>query len=279
VQNSLIFLVFVFFTQAAWPQVKSRANKALKAVILSEQAYVFKKPDFDSEVITILSPGNMVYYVSSGKWDLFHKIRVSATAFGYISEADIKIISDQPRVPEEKQSEPQKPQKPFLSRSLIGPVIQMTNFTESTMAATRSQNLSFIGAKWSGISGFLEGAGYADSNLLFYSGAPGYYADATGKSAGGIIIIGDYMLEMMKLQGPDIVTFYGFGPMFRFSNLQVTLDQGNDIAYTMTDLVLGAVANAGAGVRLGNYALRFDGKYYWEKQKYWAIGLAFQWDL
>ncbi len=275
-------MTLALFFQTAWPQVKSGPNKALKAVIVNEQAYVFKKPDFDSEVVTILSPGNLIYYVSSGKWDLFHKIRVSPTAFGYISEADIKIISDRPQTPSEKPKESEKPRKPqreFLSRSFVGPVLQMTNFTEDTMAATRSQSLSFIGAKWSGLSGFLEGAGYSDANLLFYSGAPGYYADATGRSAGGLILIGDYMLEMMKLQGPDIVTFYGFGPMFRFSNLQVTLNQGNDIAYTMTDLVLGVVLNAGAGLRLGSYALRFDGKYYWEKQKYWAIGLAFQWDL
>lgn len=281
----------LFGLTVAHGQSGENPNKAIKAVIVSAQAYIFKAPNFDADTITILEPSNKVYLVSKGKWGPFHKIKVDQKTYGYVIDADIKLVSDQTALPQKKSEVKQEPRaeqddedpkpekKAFLSGKFFGPVVQMINFTEDTADKTRSQMIPFLGARWSGLSSLLEGAGYTDANLLFYWGAPSYYQSATGRSASGFIVIGDMLLEMMNMQGPDLVTFYGVGPMVKFSNISATLNEsGTDRGYSMTDLILGAAFNVGAVTRIGKYALRFDAKYYWEKQKYWALGLAFQWE-
>jgi hypothetical protein len=286
VRNSLFIVLVLFFgTLSAQTKKTANPNKAAKAVVVSEEAYVLKEPDFDAEVITVLDGGPKVYFVSGGKWGPFHKIRVSPTSFGYILDTDIKIVGAEgsalPGNPKEEEEEREARQRrPFLNTRYLGPVIQLTNFTEDTMADIRSQSLPFLGAKWTGYNTFFSGEMYVDSNFLFYSGAPAYYRDATGNAASGYIIIADFLLESADPQSPDTLSFYGMGPMLRLTHIEASLTQnGIKSGYIMEDLYLGVVFNAGLAARLGKCALRLDAKYYWERQKYWALGLAFQWDF
>jgi hypothetical protein len=277
--RSSFFLVVSFFGLTVWSQVKENPNKAIKAVIVTEEAYVLKEPDFDAKVITILPGGNKVYFVSKGKWGPFHKIRVSPKIFGYVLDADIKTFAGK-KTPSQlaRQQEAQKPKRSIIATQFGGPVLQITNFTEDTMGKKRSQMLSMLGYKWSGFNSFFDGGVYTDSNLLMYWGAPGYYKDATGHGSSGYNFIGDFLLEYTQLQSRESMSFFGFGGMMRLSHFDVTLTEGaTDVDYSMDDMVVGLAFNAGVAARIAEYALRFDAKYYWEKEKYWALGLAFQW--
>jgi hypothetical protein len=41
-------------------------------------------------------------------------------------------------------------------------------------------------------------------------------------------------------------------------------------------MAIGAVLSLGLGLRMGNFALRPEFKYYWEKQMYYGAGASFQ---
>lgn len=54
-------------------------------------------------------------------------------------------------------------------------------------------------------------------------------------------------------------------------------DEINQKSYDLSDMTLGAVFGVGLNLMLGDqYALRLDGRYYWESERYFALGLAIQ---
>jgi hypothetical protein len=287
----IVVWLFSSFSWAA-PAKPKNPNQAVKAVIVAEQAYIFKTPSFDGEVIVILGPSTKVYSVSKGKWGTFHKIRLEDKQTGYVLDSDIRFVTndeikqfEKHKTKFENSKKKKESQKKDTSgrsiegRRYVGPAVQVTNFTEDTMGSLRSQTITSFGARWSGPSYFMEGS-YTETNILLYWGAPGYYADATGNAASGFILLMDWIVEMTQLQSKDTMTMFGIGPVLRASKIDATLTQGStNTEYSLTDITLGAVFDLGIGTRFNQYALRFDGKYYWEKQKYWAFGLAFQWEF
>jgi outer membrane protein W len=72
---------------------------------------------------------------------------------------------------------------------------------------------------------------------------------------------------------------FGFGPMFKYSHYEVSLNalqNAKQATYSLDDMVFGAVFDVGLAFRIADtYALRFNVKYYWEKTKYWGGSLTF----
>ncbi len=274
--------------------VKSPANpnKAQKAIISGEQTYIFQQPNFDAEVVTILTPGKTVYFISQGKWGPFHKIRLEPGKTGYVIDSDIRILKD-PKIKnqiisknadEEKaggrKSKKRRHAKSFKNARYWGAALQMTDFTENTMNNIRHQYLPFYGIKISGPHTVLEDDTNLEVDLLLHWGPPSYYTDATTNTAAGFIVITDLLWQSLQQQSKNVMTFFGAGPMFRYSHISSTLTIGNTKSeYALDDMVIGAAFNAGMVTRIDQYALRLDAKYHWEKQKYWAIGLAFQYEF
>lgn len=265
---------------------KPGPNTALKATIKVEQAYIFTKPDFDAEVLTVLGPGPQAFSVSRGKTGPFHKIRLTTGQIGYVLDSDIQFLNPPKRKKTnseaKKKSEVRDPRKKsFMGTRFLGPAVQLVNYTESTMGKDRSQSLPFYGVRWSGLGTFfMDRSTYTDANLLIRWGAPSYYEDATTNSAAGWILLTDMLLEFTQMQTRSVMSYFGIGPMFRYSHINSSLNVGSTkTEYSLDDMVLGAAFNLGMAFELGKYAVRLDGKYYWEKSKYWAVGLAFQWPL
>lgn len=310
-QSSLWKVLFCLtFFLSSWalaqikpPAVKSVANPntAQKALITGEQSYIFQQPNFDAEVITILTPNKTVYFISSGKWGPFYKIRLAPGKTGYVLDSDIRIFKNQKdkaltketesnAVKESEKEEPEadkkrKGRKPRRAKSFKnarhwGPVLQMTDFTENTINEVRHQYLPFYGVKISGPQTVFDDDTNTESNILIHWGVPGYYNDTTGNSASGFLILADILWESTQQQSKNVMTFFGAGPMFRYSHISSTLTIGTKkTEYALDDMVLGAAFNAGMVTRIKEYALRLDTKYSWEKQKYWSIGLAFQFEF
>ncbi len=271
-------------------------NKAQKALISGEQSYIFQQPNFDAEVVTILTPSKTVYFISQGKWGPFYKIRLEPGKTGYVLDSDIRILKD-PKIktqsnnqsnnknPEEEKPGGGKTKKKRHARSFKnarywGAALQMTDFTENTMNNIRHQYLPFYGIKISGPHTVLEDDTNIEVDLLLHWGPPSYYTDATTNTAAGFLVLTDLLWQSLQQQSKNVITFFGAGPMFRYSHISSTLTIGNTKSeYALDDMVIGAAFNAGMATRLDQYALRLDAKYYWEKQKYWAIGLAFQYEF
>lgn len=263
-----------------------------KGVIISEEGTVFKGPDFDAEVLTTLPQGK-VFDISDSKKGAFFKIRVKPGSVGWISDADVKPVSaatakkleSKAQAKNENFDEKKKPSKskPIEKRRFRGLVLEMPSFRENTIGAVRTESLLFYGARFSGTNTLMDGDMNIDSEIIFHSGAPKYYVDATGNSAGGFILIGNLMFITEMPQSKDLMAYFGFGPTFKMSHFEVTLNNdpgpGSQHSYSLDDFTLGAVFGLGVAYAFDHYAVRLEARYYWETQRYPSFGLAIQKDF
>lgn len=236
-----------------------------------------------------------VYDISVGKRNGFYKIRLKPGTVGWIADSDIvggvtsadrKATADlragkKPAKVVKKAkllAPPKKKSRPFPTEAYRGAVLEFLPFQESTLGSKRKDNLMFYGFKVAGPNTLLDGDMTTDANLLFHYGAPSYYKDATGNDASGFIFLANFLFETTQSHGPNTMTFYGFGPMFRYSHFNVGLTtNGQNLNYSADDMTLGAVFNAGISLRINGYAVRLDAKYYWEKETYLGFGLSYLW--
>lgn len=266
------------------------AGKSQKGTVLSEEAFVYQNADFDAPVIASVHRGEN-YDISIGRKGPFYKIRLKPGSLGWIADND--IVPGANRVPERKVNPnapkmkkkkapaaqtPKKKSKPFVIEDYRGPALEYLPFREETLGGDRKENLLFYGFKWAGPNLIVDGDTVTDATVLFHYGAPRYYKDATGNDASGWIVLANFLLQSNQSQGRDVMTFYGFGPAFRYSHFNVALKaSGQNTNYAADDMTLGAVFDAGIALRRDNYALRADAKYYWEKNTYLGFGVAFLW--
>lgn len=298
---------FILFLLALTPALTQPAfaQKAQKGVVIVEEATVFQEPDFDSAVLGTLSAGG-VYDMSVAKKGMFYKVRLKPGTTGWVSDAEIKptgsaasqkrptnagkaadrkkkgIFSDPLVLPPEHDKLSKS--RPMTRKRYHGPVLEFMNYVEDTMGAIyRQSNMMFYGYKWSGNNTLMDGEMYIDSEILFRFSPPQYYADATRNSASGFMLVGNFLFENEQAQGRDDMLFYGFGPTFKYTHYEVTLNNdpsaGKKRSYSLDDMTVGMVFNFGMAHDFGGQALRFDLRYYWETRQYLAFGLAFQFEF
>jgi hypothetical protein len=290
----------VFSAIATAQQPPAAHPKAQKGVVLSEEASVFKSPDFDGEVIGTAKAGD-VFDMSIGKKGEFYKIRWKPGQTAWMSDAEIvpqkaaqeagivaatsvKQNGAEDVKPKKKRLSPEeleRRRKPINQKRFVGLVLENVNYTESTMSALRHESLLFYGARWSGPNTLFSGEMSTEAEIMFHSGAPNYYKTVTGNAANGFAVFGNFLFITDAPQSRSTSVYYGFGPMFKFTQFTAQLSDtpvaGSQKSYAMTDMNLGAVFGAGIATLLGNeYAARLDGRYYWEGERYFAISLAIQ---
>ena len=260
-------------------------SPAHRGKIVGEEVQIYQKPDFDSPVIATVEAGG-IYDISNVTFNnAFYKIRLKPGVLGYVADSDIKPLFKTTNVPSKDGKKPKKKtvskrNKTFEFTRFGGLTYAMIDFMEETMGGKPHENLGFIGAKISGPNVLLDGLLPIDVNLLFYSGAPSYYKKATGLSADGFIFLADILFQTYWPQSQNTLTYFGFGPMFKYSKFDVAVHDnstGKDQPFSAEDMSVGAAFGAGVGLRMGSLALRVDYQYFWEKQMYGGFSGALQW--
>lgn len=279
----LFFLIF-FFASFCFAQKKP----SYQAQITAEVADIYQSADFDSKVIATVLEGE-VYDVSSKTFNgAFYRIRVKPGMIGYISDADIKPLFSSPSKPgkakNKKKPAPQakeKKQRSFERTRYGGLQYASIEYQEDTMGSKRKERMNFFGVKLSGPDWMIDGYPM-DINFLFSFGPPKYYEKITGHSADGFIFLMDFLFQHYYPQTKDMFSFFGFGPMFKFSRINASLTDagtGRTTDYSLQDMSLGAAFNGGAAFRLGSVVLRGEAKLYWEKQIYWGVQASGQFNF
>jgi hypothetical protein len=272
---ALKILGFLFIA-CLWPSVLWA--QAQQATVVNDGALVYQDADFDAAVINTLKVGG-VYNISKGKKGAFYKIRLKPGTVGWIADNDVRLgvikIKPQPKTVDIETEMKKKPVKPFMRSRYRGVALEYLMYQEDTMGEYRTSGLMFYGMKINGYNTMFTGDIYTDANILFHVGAPSYYADETGHSADGFIVIANFLLETALPQSKWHMFYYGFGPTFKYSHFNLESDTGTEsLTYPADDMTLGAVFNLGLGFRLSqSLSLRSDIKYYWEKTKYYGAGL------
>ena len=174
-------LYFLWFMLSGFTLLYSTNTYAKNIIILKakkRQVPVYKKPDFDSEVIYILKKekkfyGTLETLEGLNGLGLFHKVRINAKTYGYVLDTDILPIDSKNRKKsrlkkysdkssKDKDSsrsffsdhkpfdENESYNKPFLHRSYIGGFVGATNYTLEVESASRKSLEWVLGFKISG---------------------------------------------------------------------------------------------------------------------------------
>ena len=268
----------------------SSVTHADPAVIINEGAVVFEEPDFDSDPKFKLHEGDQVQvskriFPGKGSMGTFVRIKVSDGQMGFISDAEFERKSGAPaskvatpNAGNKKSIQTEKKNiktKAFAMTRYRGVSFDYVGYKEQTMGFQPMSNLVFYGFKMFGPNLLVDGDLVTEFNVNVFPGAPPFYAEATGNGTNGWIMHTDVMVESIFAQTADIVTYAGFGPMFKYDHYSVTATSaGKTNAYDLDDMILGAVFSAGFGLRLGESCLRTEFKYNWEKVQYWGLGTS-----
>lgn len=289
-----IFFIFIFLNLS---QLYAQSGTG-KVVVIIEGALVYGDADFDAPVVAELKKGQ-IFDVALKKKGYFYRLRVKPGQIGYVSDVDVKLtdgknILKEPSPVQEsvaqknkekktnENAEAVKNKKPFLFRRYRGFVLEMMNYTESTLGGNRSAQVPFYGIKWSGMNTVMTGDVFMDANILFALSAPKYYEDYTGNKTSGWVVNINTMFMNTQKQGKHHFTFFGYGPLFKYSHFDATLTNpstGKNSNYSLDDMSVGAVFAIGIGIEVGEYALRSDVKYYMESKQYASFGLGIQKDF
>lgn len=276
----IAFISILFFSMAV---------VAKPAVVINPGALVYISPDFDAEVIGQLDEGQAIE-ASVRKFGPFHRIKYTESKLGYIADNDFafKDLSNGNRKEKESAKEPHKenlkekkqelPKKNFslYGSQFWGPLFSYLSYREDTMGMNPTQKSFFFGAKFVGPDFFIEGDTHTEVNVLLRTSAPEFYKQATGIGTSGWIFLPDFLIQNVQPQSKNLMTSYGYGLMFRYSKYDVGLSNGAGGVnyYSLEDMILGGVANAGFFYRINSMTLRGEYKLYVEKMTYWGLSLS-----
>lgn len=240
-----------------------------KGTIFSSEALIYTEPHYNAEILTTLKQGE-VFFISKKMRGPFYRIRVKKGVMAWISKEDIRVGElSLDKIEEEKKRPPEN--TPFFALRHWGLAIDYIYYTENTMGSQQQAWTPFVGVKWTGFETLFSGPLYIESHLLV-SAPPSYYNDRPGVSASGAILIGDFLLQAVNPRGKRFLTYYGAGPLLKYSHLN--LEAGSE-KHLAQELGLGLVVNLGAAFQLNStWSLRLDGKYYWERERYYGVGFS-----
>ena len=262
------------------------------AVVATDGAIVYDKPDQDANVITMLPQGQKVQ-VSRGTTNgpiPFHKIRVGQK-IGYIADIDITTeeaavaqtaIQKKKSKPVKKdkngkpvaEKKPKKPKKrePMLFTKFAGFLFGQSQYKEGIVGVDASTTLPIYGIKITGPDVIMKGP-ITDFSLWIHYGAPSYYGPLSGNTPSGYLIFTDWLLLVPIYHGFNSMVYGELGPLLVYSNFNV-FNAGH--TETLSQINFGGSLLLGWGIRVDDFAFRLEGKYMFEKQNYGAIQLAVQ---
>lgn len=305
VRQSLRLFFFVSLAGTLWakpiqrgPASEAAAGAWQQAQVITPNANVYQAADFDSPVLGHLKQGT-VWNISKDVTGAFYQIRVRDNLIGYVCDVDVKagkpiakgnLGPEKPKplsgaTPAKREPPAVKKQRSFEYTDFWGIELASIRYRENTMGLRPTDQLSFYGLQFSGPNIVFDGY-TTEFNALVSLGAPRYYQQATGNDASGFIFLTDFLFLQNRNLSRDVMFFFGFGPMFKFSKFEVALncDAGlcngtttGTLPESLTDMSLGAVFDTGITQRLGSsFALRAELQYYWEKLQYYGFSLSGQ---
>lgn len=252
-------------------------------VVQTDGAAVYKVPNFDAPVLDYLKGGQKLristkVYKGIGGFGAFYKVKVSSKAYGYVADVDVvpefKAQSaggkGKPGSSEKNPDfnrnprDPPEEQLPIFFTRYIGGAFGMVNFTEKFSGRQFNSNDWMVGLRLAGPGTIVEGLPF-DVSVLFHQGAPSYYTDIAGKPPSGFYLLGDFFLPYPFFQTEDSLVCWGLGMMATYTKF--TLQIKNTI-FDSQEIRAGLALQGSYSLRLDNYLVRLEAKYYYEKTAY-----------
>lgn len=256
----------------------------IKGRVIVDRAAVYADSDFDAKILGYTSKGR-IFLMLPQTFGAFHRIEIRKGQYGYVPDTEIRPLvppkasgrkKGESKAAEKEKKDPPKKKLPFTEAAFRGLTASLINFRENTMGLRPTDAMVFYGFKFSGKDMIMEGS-EGSLNVDFAPSAPAYYEQATGYPASGYILLLSGLIENTAPHGKNTMTFWGFGPMFKYSKFNTSMKVGaNKENYSMDNMHLGAAFNLGVAQRLGDFALRAEARYFWEDLQYLGFSVALQ---
>ena len=302
--RGLISTLFVL-SLVLWPErsySQNRSASGVAAVVKSDSALIYSKPDFDADVLGTLNAGQHVRVSkgTTGSVVKFHKVRAGSIV-GYVAESDVAVegetkrreaksdngpsktkassasknktkTNNKKKSKESKKRNEDKEKFPMLFSRFVGVMVGQVGFKEGISGVDATDNFLVYGLKVTGPDVLLDGP-IMDLNVALHFGAPSYYNSLSTTKPTGFVLLTDGLFLLPFIQAQDQMVYFGAGPLLVLSNFKVT---NGGAPQDLTALNLGVSFSVGAGLRFDKVALRLEGKYYIEKQSYRGLQLSLQ---
>ncbi len=267
-------------------QPRKAKTQTQEALIATDGAAMYKRPNFDSPVIGYLNARKKVIatrkmYHGEGGFGAFYKISANKK-IGYVADTDLIVNipqskssrnakkQEEPKTVEREERQSEKEREPIYFTRYLGLTFGRLSFTERVASSVYTSDEYMYGLKFTGPDVLFDSAPPMDVNLAFHSGAPSLYEKIGAKGASGYFLLADAVLLLPFNEWDHYLINYGIGVMFAYTNFKVPI---NGQTVDSSNQRFGLVLDLGGAYRFSRYAARFDMKYYYEKTSYlgyWA---------
>lgn len=252
------------------------ASAAQNAIVTTDGAMVYRKADFDAQVIGYMRSGQKVRISSKTFGGAFYKIQFKQGVLGYIADTDVESEGRSSSQP--KSSKKDIKSKSFIGKTYLGVNVASLNFSEVFNQSSASDDLIFFGAKFTTPLKFLTGPFVLDTNFLYHQGYPSYYDTVGTRGESGRIALLDasVMYSLFESSGRSFWVYFGAGPLISYSSFVVEI---NSSKKDLTEVQFGGSITAGAAVKFGSLAFKFEPKYFFLETSYFGFLGSLQFEL
>jgi hypothetical protein len=258
----------------------TNAFAAQKAVVVTEGAIVYRKPNFDAPVIGYFQRGKRVS-ISTKLYGPFHRVKFKQGLVGYISDVDVatdqKAKISEPKDSKDKDKKHSKTKKggPPWQAIAAGPVFGFVQFSELINSEELNSKVTVMGLQLSTPFTLLEGPFSLTTTFLYHSGAPTYYDTVSSTPPSGTIMFLDSLLtfpigDFMNGSGSLLI---GAGPLITQSSFKATIGART---VDLQETKLGLSIAGGVAYKLAPIIIRAEAKYFVEKASYFGAQASLQ---
>jgi hypothetical protein len=269
------------------PVVKARPPNTQIAIVSVEGAAVYQRANFDAPVIEYIRSGAKVIAslkprVGIGGFGAFYRVKLSSGKLGWIADVDLlPQYKDDPKTKSKTDINPDfqalkdqakmKDREPIYFENYIGGGLGLVQYTEKFDGRELSANVPLFGFRAVGPDLFLSGPPM-DFSFLFSIEAPDYYTDFANGPATGFFVLSDVILPFPIVETQKSLLSFGLGPMLTYTSFQVAV---RDSSFDSQEIRIGAVSSLSYVYRFSDFAVKLDGKYYFEKTDYLGFYFSF----
>lgn len=260
--------------------------KAQEAIVSTDGATMYKRPNFDSQVMGYLNArqkvkaSNKIYH-GEGGFGAFYKIAVNKKV-GYVADTDLlfqnkgstnlvkKKMDSKPEAMQDDNEMEKDEKDPIYFTRYFGITTGYVDFAEKYAGRTYSSKEILFGLKFTGPDILFDSAPPMDINLVFHSGAPKLFNKMGANGASGYFAMLDAVLLLPFNEWGNWLIDYGLGAVFVYTDFKVPV---NGQTLDSSDKRIGLVLDLGGAYRFSHYTARVNMKYYYEKTQYlgyWA---------
>lgn len=252
------------------------------SVVVVDGAMVYKRADFDAEVIGYLQMGTKVT-ISRKRFGPFYRLRFKQGVWGYVSDVDVRgpedfggkkgALAD----PAGSRSSPVRGKYPFTSFS-IGASIGSLQYKELLLKQSYTSALLVYGVKANAPLSFLGGPFFLDLDVLTTNAVPDYYKGIATSAVQAQTSVVDLqvMYAMGSFMDRSLWYYFGAGPAMIYGRYLFDSSAGRIDA---EELRIGAAFTAGLSFSMDPIVVKFEPTFIVERAQYPLFVLSAQYSF